>query len=155
MVSPETLRRYPFFALLDSNQLAQIAMITEEIEYGEGDILFEQKDHAKKLYFLLEGCVDLYYMIVEAYRSADRREALVCQINPGEIFGISALISPHEMTATARSAMRSRVMEIDARQLAALCALDAQLEILLLRRVAQAAMQRLHATQIQLAAAWT
>jgi CRP-like cAMP-binding protein len=154
MVSPETFRRYPFFALLTPDQLAQVAMLTEENEFTDGATLFEQKDRAERLYFLLEGCVDLYYTVVESFLPADRREALVCQINPGEIFGISALIPPHEMTATARSAGRSRVMEINAGELAALCAQDAQLEILLLRRVAQAAMQRLHAAHIQLAAAW-
>ena len=30
MVSPELLRRYPFFALLDDDQLQAVAMITQE-----------------------------------------------------------------------------------------------------------------------------
>ena len=154
MVSPEMLRRYPFFALLDPNQLANVAMNTEEVEYEDGATLFEQGKEARELYFLLDGCVDLYYTILDAYLPADRREVLVCQINPGEIFGISSLIPPRELTSTARSRGSSRVLMMDAAQLAVLLKQDSKLEILLLHRIAQAAMQRLNATRIQLAAAW-
>jgi CRP-like cAMP-binding protein len=153
MVSLEKLRRYSFFALLTTDQLTKIALATEEVEYEDSDTIFEQKDRAEKLYFLLDGCVDLYYTVIEAYLPSDRQEVFVCQINPGELFGISALIPPHEMTSTARSTGRSRVMEIEAAQLATLFKQDSSLECLLLRRVAQAAMQRLHATRVQLAAA--
>lgn len=155
MVSPEVLRRYPFFALLDADQLANIAMNTDEYEYQDGFILFEQGGHAEKLFFLLDGCVDLFYTILDAYQPSDRREALVCQINPGEVFGISSLIPPHELTSTACCSGPCRVMEIDAEQLKTLFIQDPQLEILLLRRIAQAAMLRLHGTRVQLAAAWT
>ena len=155
MVSPETLRRFPFFAFLNPSQLANIAMNTEEVEYENGTTLFEQGGSAQTLYFLVKGCVDLYFTIQEAYNSDERQEALVCQINPGEIFGISSLIPPHELTSTARSNGDSLVMEIDSTQLAELFKQDSQLEMLLLHRIAQAAMQRLHSTRIQLAAAWT
>jgi CRP-like cAMP-binding protein len=155
MVSPETLRRYPFFALLESDQLANIAMTTEAIEYEAGATIFEQGEQAPTLYFLLDGCVDLYYTLQDAYLPSDRQEALVCQINPGEVFGISALIPPHELTSTARCSNPSRLLQIDREQLNTLFSNDPQLEILLLRRIAQAAMQRLHATRIQLAASLT
>ena len=154
MVSPETLRRYPFFARLNSDQLANIAMSTEQFEYKAGFTLFSQGEPADKLFFLLDGCVDLYYTIQDDYIPGERQEALVCQFNPGEIFGISALIPPHELTSTARCSGQCRIMAIEVTRLADLFKDDPQLEILLLRRIAQAAMQRLHATRVQLAAAW-
>jgi CRP/FNR family cyclic AMP-dependent transcriptional regulator len=154
MISPEALRRYPFFAQLDPKQLANLAMITEEIRCEDGETIFRQHDRAENLYFLMEGCVDLYYTIQEAYLEADQKEALVCQINPGEIFGISTLIPPHEMTSSARSTNHSRIMEIDGSQLKELFDQDREMGFLLMRRVAKAALLRLDSTRIQLAAAW-
>ena len=155
MVSPEILRRYPFFARLNSNQLANVAMSTEKIEFEDGSSLFAQGEPANRLFFLLDGCVDLYYTIQDAFLPDQRQEALVCQINPGEVFGISALIPPHELSSSARCSGPCRIMAIDVEKLAGLFSDDRQLEILFLRRIAQAAMQRLHDTRIQLAAAWT
>ena len=40
MVSTELLRRYPFFAGLNDDQLRELAMITEKLEVQEGDTLF-------------------------------------------------------------------------------------------------------------------
>ena len=40
MISPEMLRRYPFFADMDDTSLKAIAMITEEIPLKAGEILF-------------------------------------------------------------------------------------------------------------------
>jgi len=154
MISPEALRRYPFFAQLDPKQLANLAMITEEIQCEDGETIFRQNDRAGNLYFLMEGCVDLYYTIREAYSESDQKEAFVCQINPGELFGISALIPPHEMTSSARSTNQSRIMEIDTAQLKVLFEKDREMEVLLLHRISEAAMRRLHETRIQLAAAW-
>ena len=39
MVSPELLRRYPFFAMLNDEQLKAIAMIAREQTYGQGTLL--------------------------------------------------------------------------------------------------------------------
>jgi len=154
MVSPELLRRYPFFAGLNSDQLANIAMSTDRVEYETGSTLFSQGDQAEILYFLLDGCVDLYYTIQDAFSPGERQEAMVCQINPGEIFGISALIPPHELSSTARCSAACRIMAVDGKSLAVLFENDPELEIILMRRVAQAAMQRLYATRVQLAAAY-
>ena len=80
--------------------------------------------------------------------------ALVCQVNPGEMFGISALIEPYTLTATARSAGQSEVLRLDLDQLHALFEKDPQLEILMMHKVAKAAIERLHHTRLLLVAAY-
>jgi CRP-like cAMP-binding protein len=154
MISPETLRRFPFFALLDSEQLKDLAMLAEEQKLEPDQTIFEQEQPAEKLYFVLEGCIDLYYTVQEAYRSDQRHEILVSEISPGEPFGISSLIEPHVLTATARACRCSRIIAFDRRELENLFTEDPALERILLQRVAKAAMERLGATRTQLAAAW-
>ncbi len=154
MVSTELLQRYPFFGQLDARQLQSLAKIAKEVHLKDGEVIFQEGAPAKALYFLLEGCIDLRYTIMEAYAAIDRKDVLVCQINRGEPFGISALIEPHVLTATASSCEDSRVIRVDAQALEELFASDRELEAVLLRRVARAAIERLHATRVLLATAW-
>jgi len=42
MVSPELIRRYPFFGGLTESQLAGIAMIAEEVSFPKGAVIFEE-----------------------------------------------------------------------------------------------------------------
>jgi CRP-like cAMP-binding protein len=154
MISPERLRHHQFFSRFKEAQLISLSMITEQIALENEETLFEEGQPAKALYFLLSGCVDLFYTVVDSARPEDRKEALVCQVNPGEMFGISALIEPYTLTATARSVSQSVVLRLDLKQLQGLFEKDPQLEILMMHKVAKAAIERLHCTRVLLAAAY-
>ncbi len=78
----------------------------------------------------------------------------ICEINPGEVFSISALIEPHVLTSTARSSGKGRVIRLGVKDLKAAFAKDAKLECMMVRCVAEAAMNRLSSTRVQLAAAY-
>ena len=84
-----------------------------------------------------------------------RQEYFVGYINPEEIFGISALIEPYYYTATLRADKLCRVIKIDAPALRALCEVDPQLSVGLMKAVARAAMERLDMTRVQLVAEMT
>jgi CRP-like cAMP-binding protein len=154
MISPELLRRYPFFGALSDEQLRQIAMITEEETHDEGKIFLKEKAPADDLYLLIKGSVDLLFTVEEEYHPDRRKEFTVGEINPGELFGISALIEPHLYTSTARAASPVQVLHIDGAALRQRCAADASLACHLYAQVARLALERLNATRIQLAAAW-
>jgi CRP-like cAMP-binding protein len=154
MVSPELLRRYPFFGPLDDARLKAVAMIAEEETVPAGTILLRENEPAGQLFLLIDGAVDLFGSVADAYRPGEYKEFALGEVNPGEPFGISALIEPHKLTTSARAAKRSRLLRIDAVALRALFEQDLQLAYLLTRQVAKAAMERLNATRIQLAAAW-
>lgn len=149
MISPELLRRYPFFCCLDEQQQKAVAMIAEEVNCESGAILFTDGQPVESLYLLLEGNVDLYYEEVDR----PQRQPPVAEINIGEAFGISALIEPYRATATARAANPSRILKIEGRALRALCEVDCKLGYALMRQAAQIALERLHFTLVQLAAA--
>lgn len=154
MISPELLRYYPFFTLLQSDHLINIALIAEDITYTAGEIIFREGEPANRLYFLLEGCVDLYYSFEGMKHSSQEKGIPVGEINIGEPFGISAIIEPHIYTSTAWSTQPSRVIKFEADELRNLLLKDRRLAYILTHSAAKAAMERLYSTRIQLAAAW-
>jgi len=154
MTSPELLRRYPFFGLLSAKQLQSLAKIAQEVYFETGELIFEENEPADDLYFLEEGSIDLFYNIFDNHGAPLNKEIPVCSINPGEPFSISALIEPYILTASAYSSKPSRVIRFDALALRQLFEQDCQVELILMRRIVQAAMERLHATRLQLALSW-
>lgn len=152
MVSPELLRRFRFFSFMDDKELKAVFTIAHVLHLKPGDVLVESNTPADALYFLIEGHLP-YYMIVTTEHLPDyRREYFVGYLNPEEIFGISALLEPYHYTATIRADEPCRVIKIDAPALRALCEVDAHLSVGLMKAVAQAAMERLEMTRVQLVA---
>jgi CRP-like cAMP-binding protein len=155
MISPEVLRRYPFFSFMNHDQLREVAMITDEIEYRKNHVLFNSGEKADACYLLMEGSVDLHYVVVDEYDQSLRKEFIVGTINPGELLGISAFVEPHIYTATALVVNDSRLLKTDAVALRDLCRQDPRLNLGYQTMTAKATMERLHATRVQLAAATT
>ncbi len=150
MISPELLRRYPFFGQLNDEQLKAIAMIAEEKTYPKGAIMVKENMPANKLMLLLEGDVDL---IFSGGGEGSISNALVGSIAPGEILGVSSLIEPFTYICSARNALAVKVIEMDAAALRAMFALDQKLGYVMMSKVAAAVLERLKYTQVELAAA--
>ena len=154
MISPERLRLYPFFRSLNDAQLSAIAMIAEDETLPAGVTLFQKGQLAEALYFLEDGRIDLYYTTADKSPSDIRKGISVGEINPGEPFSISALIEPYALSATAYVSRPSRIIKIKAKALQSLFDKDRNLAYYLTYQAAKAVINRLHATRIQLAAAW-
>ena len=153
MVSPELLRRYPFFAGLANGHLNAIAMLAEEVIFEAGETILETGQPANALFFLLDGNVDLHYIVVDEINPHLRKDLFVTEINPGEPFGISAVIEPYLYTGSMSTTRVSRVLRFDANGLRALCSVDPKIDAALMRQIASAAMSRLEDTRTQLVAA--
>jgi len=152
MISPELLRRFPFFGFMNEQELRAVAMIADEVSFNKDDLILESNQAAEKLYFIVEGSVALYHVVKTENDPSYRQEYYVSDIDAGEIFGISALIEPYIYTGTIRADKKSRVIKIDAPALRALCDVDVRLANGLMQEVAKAAMERLEQTRIQLIA---
>jgi CRP-like cAMP-binding protein len=150
MISPELLRRYPFFTSLNDDQLKAIAMISEEKFYPKGSVLIKENTPATKLVLLLEGDVDL---IFSGGGEGAVVNALVGSIAPGEVYGVSALIEPFTFISSAKATVQVKVVEVDGAALRALMEVDARLAFNLMRNIAMAVLERLKYTQVELAAA--
>ncbi|MCI0519717.1 MAG: cyclic nucleotide-binding domain-containing protein [Chloroflexi bacterium] len=153
MISPELLRRYPFFGKLNDEQLRAIAMISEEVHYAPGDTVLKEGNPADWLCLLMEGGIDLFYKSEEAYYAKTSKMFHVGEINPEEVFGISALIEPYTYNASSSASQPSRLIQVDAKALRALIELDRGLGYVLIKQLAKTAIQRLEYTRVQLAAA--
>lgn len=152
MVPPGLLRYYPLFSVFRPEQLDSIAQVAEEISFERGELIFNEGESAEDIFILLRGSVELYFTVEVEYKPDLRKELFFDVIKPGEVFGISALIPPNELTATARASHPSRVIRINAGPLLALCESDEELAYQLMNRVAQAAIERLRSTRLQLGA---
>ena len=154
MISPELLRRYPFFGPFNDAQLKEIAMLADEISVKEGEEIFEECNSADNLYLLLAGNVDLYYKSEEEYHPKASKEFSVGEINAGEIFAVSSLINPYVLNATARAAKPCKLVKFDAVGLRDLFEKDPKMGYIAMHQVTKSIMERLAYTRVQLAAAW-
>jgi CRP-like cAMP-binding protein len=153
MVSPELLRRFPFFGFVNGHELQAVAIIANEVTFKKDDTVLENDQVANALHLVIDGSMSLYYVVTTENDPSYRKEYFVSDVNPGEIFGISALIEPFIYTGTVRANSVSHVLKIDAPALRALCEADAKLAYGLMREVAKAAMHRLHDTRVLLVSA--
>lgn len=152
MISTEMLRKFPFFSFMDYSQQKAVAMIADKITFEKDDVIVEAGKPAGHFYFLIDGDVGYYAVVTSEHDPYYRKEYFVTDINPGEIFGISALIEPYVFTATLKANKVSHVLQVDAASLRALCEVDSKLALGLYRTVAKTAMERLQYTRLQLAA---
>jgi CRP-like cAMP-binding protein len=153
MLSPETLRRFPFFSFMDDAQLKAVAMIAEEKDCKIGDSIIDADTPATSLFFLMEGSVAYYYVVTSEHDPYYKHEYYISDFNPGEIFGISALIEPYIYTAAMRVEQPCKIIKIEASALRALCEVDTKLSNGLMHAIAKAALERLQHTRVQLIAA--
>jgi CRP-like cAMP-binding protein len=154
MVSPEILRRYPFFGSLSDAQLKGLARIAEEEKFEKGAVICEEGQPATGIYLLLEGGVSLYYKSEQEFHPQTRRDFLVGEIDSGEVFAISALVEPYKYTATVKAEQECHVVKFPSISLNGVIEQDPRLYCILMHEVAKAAMERLSFARVQLAAAW-
>ena len=81
------------------------------------------------------------------------QDFLVGMINPGEMFGISALVRPYKYTTRAITSETSQLLELNAVELRALCGKDTALTAEWQSHIAEVTLERLNQTRIQLLAA--
>jgi CRP-like cAMP-binding protein len=149
MISPELLRRYPFFAGLTADHLRGIAMIANEVSYPAQTLIFREGEEASYLYVLVEGEVELLYSGGNEGVIAD---TYVGSVVKGEVFGNSTMIAPFRLSASARSEGPVHTIQIEAAGLRAMCEVDHGLGYILMQHLTQVLTLRLHECRIQLAA---
>lgn len=152
MVTPELLHSHPFFSVFAENHLKAIALVAEEKKVEVGEALYEIDKPADKLFLLLSGCVEHYFIVLDSPNPAIRKEYYLSDINPGDIFGLSSMLEPFRHTTTARATLPSQVIEIQSASITTLCELDSKLGYEIMRQLAKTVMEKLEATRVQLAA---
>ncbi len=146
MVSPELLRRYPYFAGIGHETLKKLAMLAEERTFSPGETLFREWQRADYLFVVLSGEVEVRYTLHSGeYRTVDT-------VDPGELLVWSALLEPYRTTGTGVAVRPTRVIALEAVQLRELCRQDPVLGYNLMAEVIKTLVHRLDGTRVQLAA---
>jgi CRP/FNR family cyclic AMP-dependent transcriptional regulator len=177
MVTKELIASVPLFSKLNAQEQQQIAGLADDVTYQAGTLLFDEGQAADHLYVLLDGSVELLFapreQVVVPAQAADALEdtldfffakhseqdtlgtapLLIGEVHRNEPYGLSALIEPYRYTTGARAVRDGRSLKIRAAALRSLCAADPVMGYTLVRRVAQAAYDRLNYTRLQLVAA--
>ena len=136
MISPEVIRRFPLSAGLNADQLTQLAMAAEELVVEEGHWFFRQDQELHSMYLVLEGHVGI---VVEL----PRQEVVTSTVGPGEVFGWSGMVPPHETTAGARALSPCRVVRFDCRRVRQTFETDCRFGYIVMERMAQIVRQRM------------
>lgn len=147
MISPEQLRRYPYFADISDEALKEVAMLSEEVAATAGTTLFSEGDKAESLYILVEGEVDLQYTLGSGeLRTVDTLVA-------GDLILWSALVEPYKSTGTGsvRKEGDAKLIAIDGQKLRQLCESNNDLGYRMLICITTLLATRLEGARVQLA----
>ncbi|MDH3673911.1 MAG: Crp/Fnr family transcriptional regulator [Anaerolineae bacterium] len=159
MVSPELIRRYPFFAGLSYEHIVTLAKAADELSVRSGHYFFHEGDELSYFYLTLDGEVviaidlpkqDESYRLAEVVTREFETEAVtVINIGPGEVFGWSALVPPHTATSSCKALTSSRVMAFDCLKLRRSFEEDSEFGYLMVQKAAQVIRSRLRAMRTE------
>lgn len=162
MISPERLRFYPFFAHLTPANLATLADIAEELAYEQGEIIFEENEELDRFYFIEKGAVALLVhtpIQSKEYGLADQltgelaqQEVVISALGPGDVFGWSALVPPHESTATVKAVSDCRLLAFPRLELEKAFREDCRFGYLMMMKMAQVIRRRFQVLRMELLA---
>ncbi len=146
MISPEIMRRYPYFATIRDESLKEIAMMADEVTMPAGQRMFGEGEPANYLYIITRGEVDIRYLLGNGeFRTADT-------LVDGDLLVWSALIEPYRTTGFCTATKPTQLVKISASKLRDLCQRDPQVGYRLLIQVAKLLAHRLEGARVQLAA---
>lgn len=145
MISPEVLKRYPYFIKANADRLRQIAMVSEEKTYPAGETIFCEGDKADELFIVAEGEVDIKYTL------GSGEERIVDTLVPGELMMWSALVEPYRSTAVGTTRSETKLIAIKAEALRALCDEDHEMAHNIMLSLVKMLATRLEGARVQLA----
>ena len=162
MISPELLRRYPFFAGLNTAELQALAEAGDVNDYEKDHYFFGSEDILDTFYLLIEGEVGILMEITAhnaSHSLADQlsgkvrtREIEVATVGPGEVFAWSALFPPHESTGAAKAMSPVQAVAFDASQILRVFKNHPDFGYRMLQKLASVLQKRLQDRRIELIA---
>jgi len=157
MISPELLRRYPFFAGLNKEQIKTLALACEEEEYPANHVFFNIHDTLEQFYLVISGEVGI---CVEQTSSQGAENDTTCTdeyktevislVNSGEVFAWSSLFSPFAATAGAKTLVPCRIAAFNAKELHEAFETDYAFGYIMMQKLAQVVHFRLRDRRIEL-----
>ena len=159
MISLELLRRYPYFAGLNREQLTTLAKVANEVAVETDHYFFREGDELESIYLVLEGSAAVVIEVpdreVEQKLSGQltgelkTKDIVISAVGPGDTFAWSALVPPHKATAGVKATTPCRVIAFDRKALLTAFEDDCHFGYLMMQKTAQVARDRLHGMRIE------
>jgi len=120
MININILEKVDTFKRFSDEQLQKVSVISEEIEFQRGDVIFSEGEDARHLFFIIEGCVDLRSELPSRKLGQENTvRSLSSDDDVLKTFGWSCFIPPNKMRLSAHCTSRTcRIAKIDKNRLA-------------------------------------
>lgn len=96
------LKGIDLFSVIPGAELVGVALVTEEVEHREGEVLFREGEIASKLYLVLEGKVRV-----------TKGTRVLAELGEREVVGEMALLDAAPRSATVSAATDVSLLELD------------------------------------------
>lgn len=159
MISPELIRRYPFFAGLDHEQIIALANVAGEYKTETGHYFFHEGDTLDNLYLLVEGAAaivievpnqNIEHTVSEQLTGKLQTSDVVTSVvGPGDVFGWSALISPYQATSSVKATTPCRVVGFNCQELRRTFKDDCEFGYVMIEKVARIIRDRLRDMRVE------
>jgi CRP-like cAMP-binding protein len=159
MISPELLRRYPFFAGLSHDQIVTLAKVADEVSVDTEHYFFHEGDDLTGLHLVVEGAVAIVIEVPD--QSVEQKvsgqltgelqtsDVVISAVGPGEVFGWSALVPPHQATTSAKATTPCRVVTFNGPELLQTFEDDCRFGYVMIQKMAQVVRDRLRDLRIE------
>lgn len=144
MITTETIQGLAFFDGITEEQAKAIAEIAVITHYQAGDVVQYEGEDIEAFYFVQSGLVAL-----EINMEHDKN-VTIDTIKPGELFGWSAFVPPHKVTAKSVCQEHVQLIQIPQQPFFTLLQNDLQLRSLVYERTLHIVSDRLRDTRSQL-----
>lgn len=121
---------------MEMKHLCKLASMACEMEFPEGEIIYQKEDKGQALYLIEEGQVVVEMDVPNLGR------VTVNTFGPGQIFGWSSLFPSERKLGWTRATKPTWVLAINASRLRAAFQFDHNLEYAVVRRAARAMVDR-------------
>jgi len=104
--SEELLAHIALFESLTAEDLASLSQRVEEVQYEQGEVIFQQGDEGSSLFVIEDGAVEISY-------GEGKARVVLTTLYTGQYFGELSLFDGSPRSATATAAKRSRMIRLD------------------------------------------
>lgn len=144
MVSPELIRRYPYFSGLSIDRINMLANMAEESEYDAGFYFHQEGESIGKIYIIVEGEVSLLTNLPQ-----QDKEVVINTLSTGDVFGWTSLLPPYTAGSGAKSTTKCKLLEFDSAKLREKFESDFEFGYLMMIKIAQIIRERLDSIVIE------
>ena len=140
----DLIAQQPFFKGLNTQQLKLLTNSALEMEFETGATIFEEGSPANRFYLILKG------RVVLLSEMEDRNMIPIQTLGPGDELGWSWLLPSSYLLLSARALEPTRTIFFYGPRLREQCEQDHELGYQIMKRIAEAAIRCLRATQRRL-----